>query len=207
MSLPRLAPTPRAALHSPRSHPGSRGRRAWLRDTTVWLALGLSLATTMVVLFRTTASTPKTTTYPRRPQITSAGPPNASRSPTTPATLVRSHLPAATAKNDQSTARRSGRRRPRSSNGGALTTATTLPAFRPGDRRDEDTATLAGDRRRHRSSGQELSPTRTTLQRVTPSPRRVGRSSSRRASFKGAAGSLRQPPVLGLFDEQHLTHR
>jgi hypothetical protein len=126
MSLPRLAPTPRAALHSPRSHPGTRSRRAWLRDTTVWLALGLSLATTMVVLFRTTAGTPKTTTSPAATDI-ERGTSNASRAQTAPATLVRSHLRAPTAKNS-STARTKRATTSAVVPGGALTTATTLPA-------------------------------------------------------------------------------
>jgi hypothetical protein len=126
MSLPKLAPTPRAALHSPRSHAGIRGRRAWLRDTTVWLALGLSLATTMVVLFRTTAGTPKTTAYPTTTR-NERGASGVSRSPTTPSTLVPRHLAAAIPKRPvAATTKRSTTTTVQIRN--APTAATTLPA-------------------------------------------------------------------------------
>ena len=125
MSLPRLPSTPRAALHSSRSHPGARSRRAWLHDTTVWLALGLSIATTMVVLSRTTAVTPRTPTPPattHTPRGTSSG----SRPRTTPSTLVGSHL-RATAPKRSSTAATKHATTTTVVARLALTTATTLP--------------------------------------------------------------------------------
>jgi hypothetical protein len=64
MALHRLSTPPRAALHSSSSRTGSKSRRAWLRDTTVWLALGLSIATTMVVLARSTANPPPASMSP-----------------------------------------------------------------------------------------------------------------------------------------------
>jgi hypothetical protein len=103
MSLPRLASPPRAALHSSRRHLETRSRRTWLRDTTVWLALGLSIATTMVVLARTTGGTPRALTDPAAIHA-GVGDAAGSRSRTTASTPVRSHLRAPTPKRSSTAA-------------------------------------------------------------------------------------------------------
>jgi hypothetical protein len=82
---------------------GLRSRRAWLRDTTVWLALGLSLATTMVVLFRTTATAPRTPTTSATTN-SSRGASGDARPQKTPSTLVRSHFRAPASKRPASAA-------------------------------------------------------------------------------------------------------
>jgi hypothetical protein len=129
MSLPRLSSPPRAALHSSRRHLATRSRRAWLRDTTVWLALGLSIATTMVVLARTNAGTPRALTDPAaiHAGIGTAG---GSGSRTAPSTPVRSHLRAPTPK--------------RSSTAATKTTTTTTVVGRPTRRTATTTAQVTG---------------------------------------------------------------
>jgi hypothetical protein len=143
MSLPRLSTTPRAALHSSRSQPALRSRRAWLRDTTVWLALGLSIATTMVVLARTTAGSPR---IPTGLAITHGAhrASGASRPRITPSTLVggRTRMPtpkrrstAVTRPAATTTTVVSARPTPTTTTlpvvAGRLTGATTSPAISP----------------------------------------------------------------------------
>jgi hypothetical protein len=125
MSLPRLSVTPRAALHSSRSHAGMQGRRAWLRDTTVWLALGLSIATTMVVLARTTSDTPTTSADLTVTHTGRATSPE-SKSRTTPSTLGKSGSGAPSPKRPSTLATRSTATTTTLVERAAQTTTTTL---------------------------------------------------------------------------------
>jgi hypothetical protein len=103
----------------------------------VWLALGLSIATTMVVLARTTAGTPRTLTDPAA--HTGSGTSGESRSPTTPSTLVHSQLGAPTPKRSSTAATKTATTttvvalpaRPTATTPGHVTGATTAPPISP----------------------------------------------------------------------------
>ena len=90
MTLPRFQTTPRAALHSSSGRPGPKSHRAWMRDLTAWLALGLSIAAIMFVVARASTGTPRTSTTPTSP-LAGHGSSSGSSSRSTSSTLVSGH--------------------------------------------------------------------------------------------------------------------